>query len=485
MVETKPLDTYFFNADKALEIAKQQNRVETSVKAVDALQLCYYTADEKLSNTPKNCIYVPLEDVFNYFVTTKYRFPKAISFEDSGFSMPEQAELNGAFSQILGEAKNEREKLAREYAQKIFENSPDFSEKPWKVFIPACRETTVMQYVSKNIASTFEELGYEIFYNIQGELEDCSCNLHTLMALSKFKPHITVNVNHLNNTYINKNIFNFSWFQDPMKILYNDESIQLRKNDYVFYLNDIIKKRLLHKNVPNDKLFLQNFATNENLFFIDKNIKKEKKIVFLGSDYNFEKNYNLDDECIKEIYQYLEENTLTENLIINLSKVYGVDIKDFETYIIASLVRRRIIIWLCSLKNINIEVYGTDTWLNTPEVVPFYKGLLPYGREMAKVYNSAEYAIVAHPQYRYQQRLIEISACGTIPIVYKGKLLKDDFLHEDNVLSFSTFKELKSCVGKIPKKDSIQISRDISYKRMVKKIVEIVSNNVKETINVR
>lgn len=478
MVETKPLDTYFFSAKKALEIAKQQNRVETSVKSVDALQVCYYTADEKLSNTPKNCIYVPLENVFNYFVTTTNRFPKAISFEDSSFSMPEQAELNAAFGEILGSAQEERRSLMKVYVNEIKQNEPNFNDEKLRVFLPACRETTVMQYVSKNIAEAFEDLDCEVFYHIQDELGDCH-TLPLLHNLHDFNPHIIISINHLDNTFLHDNTFNFSWFQDPMPFLYNGEKVKIRQRDYIFTLFEEYKDLLIKKGVNKNHIYPQSFATNPKIFFKDESIKKENKIVFLGSDYNFEEGYTLDEYCINDINEHIENNTLSEELIVKYAKEYGIEYSHFKTFLIPSFVRRKVILWLCSLENVNIEVYGTDTWLKTPEVVPFYKGLLPYGPKMAEVYNSAKYAIAAHPLYRYQQRVTEMSACDCIPIIYTCPLVSDVFLHEDNVLSFSTLEELKNCVDKLPKKDCMQIAEDVSYKKMATTIINTVKDEIK------
>lgn len=479
MKENKPLDTYFFSAKKALEVAKKQNRVETSVKTVDALQVCYYAGEEELENTLKNCIYVPLEEVYNYFISTKKRFPKAISFEDTEYSMPEQAELNAAFSEILGAAKEERSKLVDLYAEEIRLSKLDFNDKKLRVFIPACRETTVMQFVAKNIADAFEELGYEVFYNIQDELSDCS-TLTFLVNHLAFNPHITVNINHLSNDYISEDVFNFIWVQDPIPQLFNDQELNLRERDYFFTLVDEYNPVLRKKGLRESHLLSQSFATNPRLFFEDTSIKKENKIIFLGSDYNFEARLSatITDKFLQKLYSNIDNNELSPELIDLYAKELYISFDDMNTWIIASIVRRRIIIWLCSLKNIEIEVYGTDTWLNNPEVVPYYKGLLPYGEEMSKVYNSAKYSICAHPKYKYQQRIFEISACGSIPIVYDCPLMSEQFDHDDNILTFSTLSELEECIGKTPKKDPRQIAEDISYKNMVNTITDIVNKTL-------
>lgn len=477
--EKKPLDTYFFSPKKALEIASKQNRVETSVKVIDALQVCYYASEEAIENAPFNCIHVPLESVFDYFSSTTNRFPQAISFEDTDFSMVEQAELNAAFGEILGAAQEERRKLSQLYVKEIKEKQLDFKDEKLRVFIPACRETTVMQYVAKNIAEAFEELGYEVYYHIQSELEDCNI-LSLFHNIWKFNPHIVVNINHLDNQHLNEKTFNFAWFQDPMPLMYDKKKeVNMRPRDFVYVLFEEYKDLLVKKGVEESRIKHQPFATNPKIFFKDESVKKENKIVFLGSDYNFEEGSDLDEEFINDVYSHIENNTLSEELIAKYSKEYGISHSHFKTFLIPSFVRRRVILWLCSLKDIDIEVYGTDKWLNTPEVAPFYKGLLPYGPQMAKVYNSAKYAIAAHPMYRYQQRVIEMAACDCIPIIYNCPLVCDIFYHEDNILSFSTFEELKECVGKVPPKNCTQIAEDISYKKMALSIIDTVEQQIK------
>ncbi|UTJ06376.1 DUF3880 domain-containing protein [Arcobacter roscoffensis] len=477
--ENKPLDTYFFSAEKALEIAKKQNRVETSVKMIDALQICYYASEKAIEDAPFNCIHVPLESVFDYFSSTTNRFPQAISFEDTEFSMVEQAELNAAFGEILGAAQEERRKLSQVYVKEIKEKHLDFKDEKLRVFIPACRETTVMQYVSKNIAEAFEKLGYKVYYHIQNELEDCNI-LSLFHNIWKFNPHIVVNINHLDNEHLNENTFNFSWFQDPMPIMYDKKKeITMRPRDYFFTLFEEYKDLLIKKGIDANRIKHQPFATNPKIFFKNNSIKKENKIVFLGSDYNFEEGIDFDDSCINDINNHIENNTLSEELITKYAREYGFEQSYFKTFLISSFVRRKVILWLCSLKDINIEVYGTDKWLNTPEVAPFYKGLLPYGPKMAEVYNSAKYSIAAHPLYRYQQRVIEMSACDCIPVIYNCPLVSDIFSHEENILSFSTFDELKECIGKEPQKNCTQIAEDISYEKMALSIIDTVEQQIK------
>lgn len=480
MKEEYSKDTYFFNAQVALKIAKQNNKMETiKDHPVKALQICYYAGEVSLQNAPKNCIHVPLENTYNYFVKTENRFPKHMNFDDTGFSKDEMNTINNAIGEVFKEALTERYNLTKLYIEQVKNNTPNFKEKKWRIFIPTIRESTVLKHVSKNITATFKELGFEVFYYISDELGEQNL-LPKLYYLDKFNPHIIINLDFLENQYLNDSVYNFCWFQDPVAILYNEEEIKIRKRDFILSLFDEYKNALIKKGVNKDKIYEQPFCTNPLVFFKNKTIKKEEKIVFLGSDYNFEKTYNLSEECLRKLDFYIEENDLNINTLKEISAEFNINYKALEIHILPSLVRRKVVIWLCSLDNIKVEIFGTEEWLKTPEVKPFYKGLLPYGEEMAKVYNSAKYAIAAHSQYKYQQRVIEMSACGTIPIIYHCDLITENFYHMENVLLFSTSKELEKCINKEPKKDPIEISDDISYKHMARKIISIVKENIKD-----
>lgn len=476
-------DTLFFSPQKALETALKNNEVETIPgHPIRALQICYYIGEQLINeNIPKNCIHIDLENLYNYFVTTKNRFPQIYDLYSNDLNTDEAKILAKNIDDVLMVVKQERDKLVNLYVKQIIEQKPNFNDKKLRVFIPTIREATVIKHVSKNLSEAFEKAGYEVLFYLPDELGE-QYPLAKYHYMYEFNPHIVVAIDFIENQVLNDNVFFFCWMQDPMPILYNGEPIKLRNRDYYFSLLNKFTKRLILKNVNESKIFFQPFATNTNIFYEDKKIIKKEKIVFLGSDYNFEKAFLVPKECINDIIEKIESNTLTKEITIKLALKYGFDLEIFEIQIVLSIIRRRIIEWLCTLKDIEIEVYGTELWKANHIIAPFYKGLLPYGESMAKIYNESKYAIAAHPFSRYQQRVIEISACGSIPIVYKGHLAQyeEDFKHEDNVLSFSTFKELQDCIGKTPKRDSRQISIDISYKEMVKKIIYIVKKAINE-----
>lgn len=469
-------DTLFFNPKKALAVAKEQNQIETIPgHPVKSLQICYYIGEKlKDENITKNCIHIELENLYNYFVTTKNRFPTHFDLESTEFNAEEATYLTQKIISVLDAAKEERKNLINIYIKNILEQEPNFNDEKIRVFIPTIREATVIKHVSQNLSEAFLEKEVEVFFYLPDELGDQNL-LPKLHYLYEFNPHIIITIDFIENKIINDKCFYFCWMQDPMAILTNNEVITKRERDFYFSVNDDYTNSLIKKGIPENKIFKQSFPTNPKIFYRDTSIKKENKIVFLGGNYNFDERFNIRKDFQEKIIKNIEKGELNFSVLEKYSLIYNIKIEDLYTWIIPAIVRRTVVKWLASLKDIQVEIYGTSDWLMFEETKPFYKGLLPYGEEMAKVYNSAKYGLVVHSQYMYQQRLCEISACDTIPVVYSSDLLQEEFNHYDNILSFSNKNEFISCINKKPLKESSQIAKDISYKKMVEKIIDLIN----------
>ena len=476
------MDTYFFDYKEAYKEARKQNRFTP----FNNLQICYYNGEHKESPY-QNLIGVPVDTFCDYMTETPNRGMSLSNLEfGKGFTKEQETQITAYLQQLQQIAYIKKKEIGDQYREAIQQQEPNFNE-PLRILFVTTRGTTVLQYVTKNLADAFDSLGYQTFVSIErNEMQNWGANdshgnvdfAWHLKNIYEFNPHIIVSLDWINNTFLNDKVFNFVWFQDPMEVLFDQSVIKLRERDYYFYLVDQFKDALIKKNIDSNKLFYQSFCTNKKIFFEDAKIPKENKIVFLGVDYGFDKKITIADEIYEELYNHIENNSLSEELIQEYSSRTNINFATFKSSILPSIVRRRTIVWMCSLKDITVEIYGADSWLLNPITAPFYKGLLPYGEEMAKVYNSAKYALVSHVYYRYQQRLFEISACGTIPVVYKGNLQDEAFNHEDNILSFSTFEELQNMIGKEPMQSPKQITEDISYEKMAMKIIEIVKQNV-------
>ena len=295
-MKTDYYDSYFLDNNLALKVANQQNRVKTKNPHVDGLQICYYSG-KRIKNAPKNCIFVPLENFVEYFSYTPNRFPQKIYFENSDLvTLEQQQEFQLLFDQAKKTIEQNRLSRINNLFNKISKQQLNFNDEKLRIFIPACRETTVMQYVSKDIATYMQSKNFEVLFYIQDELGNCNL-LSLLEQQYKFNPHIIIQINHIDNQYLNKDIFNFVWFQDAMPILTDKKPIILRDRDFIFSYAKFFTKMLIKNNVSKNKIFKQDvFPVDTNQFYYDKNITKKDKIVFVGSY------YNVKDRILQNLY---------------------------------------------------------------------------------------------------------------------------------------------------------------------------------------
>ncbi len=458
-------DTYFLDAKTALEVAKQKNRVTCTI-AVDGLQICYY-AGEKIKNSPNNCIHLPFENVYEYFITSMNRVPKKIDYVNTNYSSSDQKLLTKKITEIIVAAQTQRMQLMNKYVRKIKLNKPNFSE-PLRVFLAGCRETTVMQYASENIANTFKRMGYNVkFYIQKNDMEFC-CALGLLKSLYKFNPHITVNINHLNNEYLHEKVLNFVWFQDPMPVLTDNTEVTIRKRDYFFSLLETTDISLIKKGISKKKILRQHICTNESIYNTKYKIQREDKIVFIGAAYVLHfSNLPNEDLVIEEIKKSIGSHQLDLDAI---SKHYSFDYDYLKDRLYPGVIRRELVKMICEHSKIPVEIYGLG-WDQVPETKPFFKGILSYGEDVARVYNSAKYGLV--PNGYYQQRIYEMALSGTIPLVYDRPIEKEPFKYANNCLVFKDIDSLKKVLETTPIKNLKKITKDGTYKHMAKNILKL------------
>lgn len=480
------LDTYFFSPALALQEANKQN-IADSIPGyvIKAKQVCYYAGDNRIPNAPENCIHVPLENFYNYFVTTRNRIPKSINFQGSEFNNNEAKELIKSLQEVIKIVQEERKKLTQIYAQKIQTNVPDFTDEKLRVFIPTVHETTVLKNVSKNIADAFERYGFEVLFYLPSELSSQD-PLPRFHFLSEFNPHIIVTLNWFEQAATHEEVFRFCWFQDPVPLALDPKvPLALKKRDYLFSLNHTLDKGLLEKNIPEDRFFRQRFATNPTIFYNMKNIKRENKIVFIGRGYIFNRKHVKNEDLIyDELIVLIREGSINLDSIKQLSIKYEIDSDYVTRQLLPYVMRIELVEWICTQDKLKVEIYGSG-WETHPNVMKHYKGEIDYGPNLAKIYNSAKYSIAGDLNYYYQQRLLEMSACGTIPLVYSINLENKAFEHEEHALMFKTQKELIENLNKEPKKNPEQIAIDVSYEKMAEKIDSLVTAAIEKETHAR
>jgi hypothetical protein len=456
-------DTFFKDPLEARRIAQQKNTFYFNRNVVST-QICYYTGEKKLINTPYNCIYVPTDDMLNFFVNTKYRLPTKIEIDVS--------------PSLLQDIKREIVKKIHHEVEKTTHLHPDFSEKKLRVFIPACRDTIVLKNVSKAIAKAFENFDVDVRFHIQeNDLEACS-TLHSIRDFIDFNPHILFLINHLeHDKYKSQGLFRFIWFQDRVDALYDDKFVYLQEREYIFSLLREFQEALNKKNIPSER---QGFCANELIFKKNPNIIREKKIVFIGSSYA-DKGDSVSAEIIDELIAAFSNGSLSNRQTRDaIFQEYLLSHPNLATEAVEFVVRDLSVLWLCSIEShYKIEIYG-DGWDKYDTIKPFYKGVVPYGKKLADIYNSATFALAPHSLYLIQQRTLEAAACGCIPILYDIRSFSDEIFYDEAVEYFKTQQDLATILTYEPqKKDFSRLLNENSYTTFAKKMLD----KVQQTLN--
>ena len=226
-------DTYFLDRETAYKVAKQQNRVKLAHPTIDGLQLCFHEG-EPFPDAPSNLISVPSSELLNFLVNTRFRLPKNITLT-SDISDEHVLEICTTFTDLMMEVNRQRKVIENRLIQECQQYKPDFTTgPPYRIFMMASRLTTVMQYSIRNLAGALEKLGHKVVVSIeQNDMEEL-CPAWNLKEFLELKPHLTININHLNNLFLHPDLFNVVWWQDPMPSMLKGKPLPWRERDIVF-----------------------------------------------------------------------------------------------------------------------------------------------------------------------------------------------------------------------------------------------------------
>ncbi len=456
-------DTYFLNGDEALRVASLQNKTNGGY----VLQVCYYSG-EKIESEYPNLIHLPIENLVNDLAKGDYRIPAKVDFTGLDISASVKLEILQNFNISLEQARDYRNQYNAFYLEALKNAKLDFSE-PLRFYLLAASGTRVMQHISKNIANALQSLGCEVLFVLDIGIND----LNSLKKMAEFNPHATININHINNAILGDDVFNFIWIQDHFAIE-QFKHIRLRKRDFVFNLNIGLGKTLQSLKI---KSTLQQFCIDTDIYKKRVEIKKEKKIVFIGSSYknNFDnivdsRKYKICDELQKI---YLKKGYIGKKERSKLLKEYKSNDDDFRD-IINYIERDLSLTYILKLGlDYKIDVYGYG-WEDNDDVKPYFKGILSYGEDISKIYNSAEYGLVIGG-YVMQQRTLESAASGTIPLVFDSRNEDDtDACFDKSILFFKKLDDLKGILSKRYNFDLNYIASNNSYKNYIDKILDII-----------
>lgn len=459
-------DIYFLDSKEALRVAAEKNR-----SSLQKLQVCYY-AGEKIESDLVNLIHLPFENFVENLSQGRHRLPTKIDFTNLEISNAVKEEIENSFESSLLQVIGIRKAIKKEYINALKKRKLDFDQ-PWRFFLIAHSHSQVLQHVAKSIAETLKNMGYEVLFDLWHGTED----LDNAKNIFLFNPHVTINLNSMNAWLLSDDVFNFVWFQDPMPFLLDKTKVKIRKRDFVFSLLPLFDKMLQEKEIPFER---QGFCVNKNVYKINPMIKREKKIVFIGSSYL---KTIPNTQAVKEAFIELKEiflsgKNFTDETVEHIALKFKLSVDFVRSRFIPYIVRDIGLLELCKLKSdYEIEIYGWG-WEVYEELQPYYKGALQYGQEIADVYNSATFAFAPHQQYTLQQRTFEASACGAIPIVYDCRDNSGEESYEDALYYYKTSSDLEKILqADVETKNFTRLLNGHTYESFVEKILKTIEEN--------
>ncbi len=470
---------YFLNSKVALKIAKQQNRKLHSNYTINALQICYYNG-KRLKNAPLNCICLPFDKLAKYLAKTKNTYPNVIDYTNSKYiDIEAQDKFFNIFKIEFNKSFDIKIPKQNDLKQKIKNTKINFNDKEFRIFISNNKELTSIPSILENISKSFQNKNFKVkYYTAKNDMQTYH-KLPLYKAIYKFNPHIVISINNeIDNSIFSKNVFNFIFIQDFIPLLTNNDTLKLRKRDFVFSLQPYFDKYLDEKQISYHR---QSWCIRDNIFRIYKSIKRENKIVFIGDSYSKMMQYNNEfseiiEFCIKIM---MSEEYFTISLLDEIILKFKLDKYTVLTKILPFIINDLSVILLCQVKtNLTIEIYG-EHWEQYEKVLPYYKGNITSNKDRAKLYNSAKF-VLAPSLYISEQRVYEAILCNAMPVVYNIKYLtsKEDF-YDKSLLYFKGFSDLERILnGDLEIKFFNKINKNISSEYFV----NILSALIKKTI---
>lgn len=462
-------DSYFLDNKLALETARLKNRVRLNHPNIDGLQICYYSGDQ-LSEEYDNLIQLPTENMLDFFTETRLRLPQKLVLPPDT-SIEIQLDIYKTFNEIIQEAVRRRTEISKEYSQISQQLKPEFdSNSPLRIFLPTSRMTEVMQYCSKNLAKVFNRLGHNAFLSMEhNDMESLSA-AWMLKEYCNFIPHLIININHTNNNFIHPDVFNVTWWQDPMQELVSGKTLPWRKRDIIMSVYPFIDKHLEQSGATNIRR--QHFCIDNDCFKIYPDISRKQKIVFIGSSYR--RHIEILPTHKKNIIFKYQKQLVNGKLVLLKELKNMIEDLPLAMHTRNYIVRDTTVRWLCEQSDIPVEIYGRG-WEYDPIIQAHFKGELPHGKDVAEVYNSASHALICIPEFINSQRLFEIAACGCIPVVYDSRNEAEEPHWNEECLFFKTREQLHQCIHQKPLKNPVGIAEQFTYENMAKSIIQIIN----------
>lgn len=439
-------DCLFYDANEAVLVARQQNRVPVWGR-VDGTQLCYYLSDDPRPEVLPNLVHLAPSTAVEALVESRLRLPTQVVLPRM-ISAVQAQEFNLAVNDLIGQVQRRRQARMEEAVRAISALPPANINRsgPLRVFAYANRATTVMQYCSRSMLQAFKNLGHEVKLEIESNDREGLSAMHVMMACLEFKPDIVFSVNHRVSHLCPPGSFQAIWWQDQMPPLLAGKPLPWRPLDHSWVVNDCpYVDQLVATGLSRKRIHRQEFCIDSSVFTDRGAEQRMPRVVFVGTAgaRHIRPEYREVAQCFAES---VESGRLPSRQDVeDVSSRFGVPSSGAWHDVLYAVVRDCVVRWLCRQRDVPVEIWGRG-WEEYPEVSPFFRGEIAHGPDLASVYRSAKWALNAHSDLINHGRLAECAACGCIPLVYDCRRNALPPYWEDHALYFSNEHELRECL---------------------------------------
>ena len=468
-----PYHTFFVNRERALSVARR-GLVQQGVLEIIGPQLCFYTGSPFSESLPQ-LIHVPQEQkaAEDFFCFARLAYPEDIDFDPG---VEEERVAAERIAVILRNAKNAKTHEICRLAVVCQQTRPEFIPgQPLRVYLPATRFSSLTMAHTVQLARGFRENGCEVLsFSESNKVELFGLN-HFLQMQESFNPHIIVDINAVltsTNKAIfqpNPEVFKIFWFEDiPSDV----SPWPWRERDLIYSFDEEVDTVVYQCGAP--QVRRQDFCYDDSVYTQpESESDKKRKIVFIGTQYNFvfERNPGCEKivATLEEIFEAGEE--LTEATLNRLVDTSTYDRSTILLYLWQAVCRNTSIRWLSELSNeIDVDIYGYN-WEKSESVRPFFKGPLVPGPELATVYKGAQYSLLTSSHSLASTRLLEMTACGVIPIAYDCRYRAAKPHWDNNILWYRTKEDLRACLTEKPLASPLQICQGKTYTEAAKRML--------------
>jgi len=324
-----------------------------------------------------------------------------------------------------------------------------------RVLSVASRKTTVLQYSTAGVMKALASLGCATHVLlVDGDDND---PVRLLAALDVFNPHVIFTVN-FSLANINPSVWRVSWWQDYMPCL--NEQLPWGEREVVYAVPSLIE-HLRSSGCPNP--MEQTPCVDLDVFVPGET--RRRMIVSVASNYIEPMDALSHKLAAVALAEMMDRGWIIRRDVLQaVADSSGLSMHEIWWVVWPTVVRRKTVEWLLQCRDlIDVEIYGSN-W-GIPGVEAVSHDWLP------SIYGNAEYALVSHGWAINTQRLAEVSACGSIPVIYDVRALATGATWDDCCLWFRSLDTLRDCLSQRPTANTYAIADASSYRSFAARIL--------------